>query len=271
VIAAGFTALVLIEHAAGAADVHRSAEAAEHAKTFTFESTSVLSFAGGPPQTATETGAIDLSPGERKYKVRITAGRTAAGFERIIFPHTLYIRHISTARPGPWREIPLAQPARIAPKLGGSSGISDPLGLLAVLRTSHGATKLHGAPRVRGTPTTHFALRSTLGAFLSAESVTAPPSLAGATVHVDVWLDSDSRVLRAQRRFILPGPRRAQLLVTTEFAGYGLPVMISAPAPKLRSHRSLRLNPVAEDPLSASVLGALLFGSRHPATPTIEQ
>ena len=99
---------------------------------------------------------------------------------------------------------------------------------------------------------------------------TAPARLGSDPVTVDVWLDSASRVIRAQRLFDLGVQRGARLLVTTDFAGYGAIVRAASASAPIRTGVVERLNPVAADPLSASVLAALLNGSRHPATPTIE-
>ena len=58
--------VVLMVHSAGASDVRRSAAAAEKAGTFTFVSTSELTFSSGARQTARQTGAVDLNaPGYR--------------------------------------------------------------------------------------------------------------------------------------------------------------------------------------------------------------
>jgi hypothetical protein len=259
--------VALMVHSAGASDVRRSAAAAEKAGTFTFLSTSELTFSSGARQTARQTGAVDLNvPG---YRLRISEGADGAGFERLVFPRTLFVRHVGRRHPGPWREVALSPPVEIAPKVGGSGGISDPLGLLAVLRDSNGARQI-GHEEIEGISTTHFRLQTTLGRFLRDEGVTAPARLSSDLVTVDVWLDSASRVIRAQRLFDLGIQRGARLLVTTDFAGYGSIVGLHPPQHPLRSGVVERLNPVAADPLSASVLAALLNGSRHPATPTIE-
>ena len=157
----------------------------------------------------------------------------------------------------------------IAPKVGGSGGISDPLGLLAVLRDSNGARQI-GHEQIEGVSTTHFRLQTTLAPFLRDEGVTAPARVGSDPVTVDVWLDAASRLIRARRLFDLGAPRGARLLVTTHFTGYGSPVGLHPPQHPLRTGVVEGLNPVAADPLSASVVGALLNGSRHPATPTIE-
>jgi len=268
VIVAAALIIVLMVHSANASDVRHSAGAAEKAGTFTFASSSILTFANGTRETARESGAVDLSvPG---YRVQITTSARATGFERIVFPHTLYVRPIGASHPGPWREITLEPPVAIAAKVGGSAGISDPLGLLAVLRQSHGAQKI-GEATIGRIETTHFRLQTTLGPFLRDEGVTAPARVASDPVTVDVWLDSASRVIRARRLFELGAPRGARLLVATEFTGYGADVRLRPPPAPIRTGVPERLNPVAADPLSASVLGALLNGSRHPATPTIER
>jgi hypothetical protein len=268
VIVAAALIIVLMVHSASASDVRHSAAAAEKAGTFTFTSSSVLTFINGTRETARQSGAVDLSvPG---YRVQTTTSARATGFERIVFPHTLYVRPIGASHPGPWREITLVPAVEIAAKVGGSTGISDPLGLLAVLRHSHGAQKI-GEQTIGRIDTTHFRLQTTLGPFLRDEGVTAPARVGSDPVTVDVWLNSASRVIRARRLFDLGAPRGARLLVATDFTGYGSIVGLRAPTHPLRSGVVERLNPVAADPLSASVLGALLNGSRHPATPTIER
>jgi hypothetical protein len=268
IIAGSIALVVLMVYSAGASDVRRSAAAAEKAGTFTFTSTSDLTLPDGTRQTARQSGAVDLTaPG---YRVRSNAAAHGPGFERLVFPHVLYVRAIGGRHPGPWREIALSPPVEIAPKVGGSGGVSDPLGLLAVLRASSGAQEI-GQEQIEGVETTHFRLETTLAPFLGAEGISAPARVGRNTVSVDVWLDSASRVIRAERLYELGGRGGARLLVTTDFAGYGSLVGLHPPHNPLHTGVVQRLNPVAGDPLSATVLGALLNGSRHPNTPTIER
>jgi hypothetical protein len=267
-IVAGIVIAVLSIHSASASDVRRSAAAAEEAGTFRFTSISNLTFSNGSGERAQQTGAVDLNaPG---YRVRITARPGATGFERIVLPHTLYVRHVGGRRPAPWREIMLSPAVAIAAKVGAGEGIADPLGLLAVLRESHGAQNI-GQQTLGGVATMRFRLRTTLGPFLRTEGISAPAEIARDPVNVEVWLDSASRVIRAQRLFYLRGRRDARLSITTNFSDYGADVGLQPTAAPIRTGNVERLNPVAADPLTATVLAALLNGSRHPATPTVER
>jgi hypothetical protein len=268
IIAVSIALVVLAVHSAHASDVRRAALAAEEAGTFRFTTSSDLTFSNGSSERAEQTGAVDLNaPG---YRVRITTSPLGTGFERIVLPHTLYVRHVGGRRPVPWREIVLSPAAAIAAKVGGGEGIADPLGLLAVLRDSHGARNI-GQQTLGGVDTTRFRLQTTLGPFLRAEGISAPAEIARDPVNVEVWLDSASRVIRAQRLFYLRGQRAAQLSITTNFTDYGADVGLRPSAAPIRTGNVERLNPVAADPLTATVLAALLNGSRHPATPTVER
>jgi hypothetical protein len=257
--------LIFTGRTAGAADVRRSAAAAEAAKTFAFGTRSVLVPVSGPTEETLQSGTVNLDTPAYRTRITTPAGR---GFERIVFAHALFVRHLGVRRPGPWREIQLEQAAVIAPQLGAGQGIADPLAVLAVLRNSHGA-KIVGYEQIGGVGATHFRLRSTLGAFLHAEHVTAPARLAGQPVILDVWLDSASRVLRARRLFVISGSPVKRLAITTDFIGYGRKVNLVMPPSTLHFYLK-RLAAGAEDPLSTSVIGALLAGSSHPATPANE-
>ncbi len=247
------------------ADVREAAAAAEKARTFTFESSSVLSAAGRSNQTTHETGAVDLSaPG---YRVRIVSGSRGRGFERIVFTHALYVQPFRSGKTFAWSGVRLRPAAVIAPKAGGSSGVADPLGLLAVLSESKGAERV-GSEQVHSVATVHYRLRSTLEAFLMAQGQSLDSGAAKSTVVVDVWLDAENRVRLARRLFLLGGARHARLLVTTSFDAYGVPVTLSAPT-GVSLLVAEPLNRVAGDPVSASLLVALKLRSRHPATPAI--
>jgi hypothetical protein len=247
------------------ADVRGAAAAAEKARTFSFISTSVLSIAGQSDQTADETGVVDLTkPG---YRVRIVSGDRNRGFERIVFTHALYVQPFRADRAFAWAGVRLRPAAVIAPKAGGSSSVADPLGLLEVLSESKGAVRV-GTQQIDGTPTTHYRLRSTLGAFLRAQGEHLDSSAASSPVVINVWLDGANQVLLASRLFILDGVRQARLLVTTSFDAYGAPVVLNVP-PGVPLPVAESLNRVAGDPVSASLLVALKLRSRHPATPAV--
>ncbi len=249
------------------ADVRGAAAAAEKARTFTFRSTSVLSVpGGGEGQQAEETGMVDLAkPG---YRVRIVSGGSAGrGFERIVLTHALYVQPFRADRTFAWAGVRLRPAAVIAPKTGGSSGVADPLGLLAVLSKSRNAVRV-GAQEIEGVATVHYRLRSTVGEFLREQGQSVDSLAARSPVVIDVWLDSQNRVLLAKRLFVLGGAHPLRLLVTTSFTGYGEPVALSVPK-GVSLVVSEPLNRVAGDPLSASLLVALKLRSRHPATPAI--
>jgi hypothetical protein len=247
------------------ADVRGAAAAAEKARTFSFDSTSVLSIAGQSDQTAEETGVVDLAkPG---YRVRIVSGSMGRGFERIVLTHALYVQPFRADRAFAWAGVRLRPAAVIAPKAGGSSSVADPLGLLEVLSESKGAVRV-GTQQIDGVPTTHYRLRSTLGAFLLAQGEHLNSSAANSPVVINVWLDDANEVRLASRLFILDGAPQARLLVTTSFDAYGAPVTLNVP-PGVALPVVESLNRVAGDPVSASLLVALKLRSRHPATPAI--
>jgi hypothetical protein len=240
------------------ADVRDAAAAAERAKTFVFHSTSVLSVAGAKPEVTSETGAIDLAtPG---YRVRVAAPGSGTGFERIVFPHALYVQPFEAEKRYPWAGVRLRPTAVIAPTMQGGRSVDDPLGLLAVLSQSRGAVRV-GSQRIDGVETTHYRLRSTLGAFLRAQEQASP-------VIIDVWLDGADQVLLASREFLLGGPRRVQLQIRTSFTGYGAPVTLSAPR-GVSLEVTESLNSAAKDVVGANVLDAVRNQSRHPATPDV--
>jgi hypothetical protein len=260
--------VVLMVRSAGAIDVRRCAAAAEKAGTFTFASTSDLSFADGMRQSERQSGAVDLTaPG---YLARSTAGAQGSGFERLVFLRALYVRGVGGQHPDPWREIRLSPSVEIAPKIGGSDWISDPLGLLAVLRESNGAKKI-GPAQIGGVTTTQFRLQTTLAPFLQAEGISAPAAAGRDPVRVDVWLDDANRVIRTQQLFDLGGPRGVRLLVTTDFRGYGSSVELRPPPDRRHTGVVWRLNPVTSDPLSGRVLSTLLNSAGHPNPSTLER
>jgi len=105
----------------------------------------------------------------------------------------------------------------------------------------------------------------TVGAFLAAEGQPAKPAIASIPVTVDVWQERANRVLRAVRSFRLRAGDGEQLVVQTDFSRYGQPTAIDAPA-GVALVGSQRLSPLADDPLGASVLNAITFGTEHGAT-----
>jgi hypothetical protein len=247
------------------ADVRGVVAAAEKAKTFTFASNSVLDLDDRKPQVTVETGAVDLAA--PAYRVRVAPGETGVGFERLVFTHALYVRPITASAARSWIGVRLSPAAVIAPSANVSNGVGDPLGLLEVLSQSKGAVRV-AHQRLDGVLTVHYRLRSTLGAFLRAQNQSIAARLAASPVLIDVWLDEANRVLLARRQFQVGGSRHASLSITTSFAAYGKPVALSAPG-GVSTNVVESLNPVAGDPVSASLLAALKLGSRHPGSPAI--
>jgi hypothetical protein len=249
------------------ADLSGAAAAAIKAKSFAFTSRSVLSFSDGKPQVASETGVVDLArPG---YRVQVDSGPGTAGFERIVFKHALYVRRVGTPGARSWIGVHLRPEATIAPTKGASSGISDPLGLLAVLSQSKHAVRL-GTERVGGEATIHYRLRSDLRDFLRAQGQKLGASAGAATAVVDVWLDNSNRVRLVRRLFLLGGARHARLLVSTSFDSYGMPVRLPAPAGVTLSGTQPPASAV-QDVVSSSVLGAVQVRSRHPSVPALHR
>jgi hypothetical protein len=241
---------------------NQGAAAAERAGSFAFETRSELRIAGRSGQLSLVDGEVDLlRPG---FRVRIQSGAERSGFERIVFPTAVYVRHLSRHWSRPWFGARLSPPAQITARVGSSGGLGDPLGLLAVLAKTGRAQPL-GVEQIDGESSEHYRLQLTLGAFLAAERQPAQPAIASVPVTVDVWQNSANRVLRAVRTFQLRSHHGDRLVVQTDFSRYGQATAIEAPH-GVALVGSQRLSPLADDPLGASVLSAITFGTEHTTT-----
>jgi hypothetical protein len=210
---------------------------------------------------STAKGEVDLvRPGA--FKVRVQSG-LGVGFERVVFPTAVYFRGIGRHGARAWLGAHLAPAATISVHASSGGGLGDPLGLLAILARSHHAQFL-GEQVIDGQLTRHYTLEETLGAFLPAKSRVSP-SVRSIPVEIDVWQDRLQRLVRAVRGFDIGGSRHEELVVQTDFTRYGKPTAIHAPA-GVALVGSQRLNPLADDPLGASVLDAITFGTEHSAT-----
>ncbi len=233
------------------AGVNQAATAAERAGTLTFRSTTSLTVVGGESETVLERGAIDFRVGS--YRILVASGRHTPGLERVVVPGALYVKQTGALLATAWQGVRLQHQPLLA--LGGR-GVADPLGLLHVLRESHGAVRI-GVQRIGGVATVHYRLTTTLAAFLALhneQSVVGAAREVGAVV--DVWIDHANRIRRADRLFVRNGSHQARLLITTSFSDYGTPVSIHAPAGVQLVGTQGPTGPVSE-PLSASVLSLL--------------
>ena len=262
ILAVVFAALQLHGTSRALADPSQAAAAAQSAGTFTFTTVSELLSGRSPSTVSRSKGEVDLA-GQGAFRVRVQGG-LGVGFERVVFPAAVYFRGIGRHGARAWLGAHLAPPASITVHTPSGGGFGDPLGLLAVLAKTRHAQRL-GVERVRGELTQHYRLRFTLGAFLAAEGQAAQPTVASLPVTVDVWQDRENQLLRAVRTFHLPARGGEQLVVRSEFGRYGAPTAIRAPA-GVTLVGSQRLSPLADDPLGASVLGTVTFGTEHTGT-----
>ncbi len=255
-------AIALQKPSRALANPNQAAAAAERAATFAFQTRSELRAVGSAGQVSVASGEVDLAA--PSFRVRIHAVSHVSGFERIVFPDVVYVRAIGPRGPRPWLGSHLSPPAVITTREGSSGGLGDPLGLLAVLaRTTH-AQRL-GVEHIDGELSREYRLQLTLGDFLAADGQPIPAATASTPVTVKVWQDSANRLLRAERVFELAARGGERLVVLTAFNRYGQPTAISAPAgvPVVGSQR---LSPLADDPLGASLLNAITFGTEHTTT-----
>jgi hypothetical protein len=229
----------------------------------TFRSYASLNARGHPAQPSTETGAIDFH--NDSYRVELQDVGSASGLERIVVPGALYDKPTNAPFEVAWEGVRIKK----QPLLNlGSSGLSDPLGLLNVLGKSRGAQRI-GNERVDGVMTTHYRLDATLVDFLPAHSTRAELRLArGVGALIDVWLDKASRVIRARRLFVVRGFPPARLAITTDFADYGSHEVVARPTGVKLPSLELSAQPVI-DPLNGRILGLLRSGSLHPTTPAV--
>ena len=262
ILAVVFAALQLHGTSRALADPSQAAAAAQSAGTFSFTTVSELLSGRSPSTVSRSKGEVDLA-GQGAFRVRVQGG-LGVGFERVVFPAAVYFRGIGRHGARAWLGAHLAPPASITVHTPSGGGFGDPLGLLAVLAKTRHAQRL-GVERVRRELTQHYRLQLTLGAFLAAEGQAAQPTVASLPVTVDVWQDTENQLLRAVRTFHLPARGGEQLVVRSEFGRYGEPTAIRAPA-GVTLAGSQRLSPLADDPLGASVLGTVTFGTEHTGT-----
>jgi hypothetical protein len=241
------------------ADPTQAAAAAEQAGTFAFESTSKLFFGSRLTRTSTVKGEINLA-GTGSFKVH------GVGFERIVFPDKVYARGIGRHGPSAWLGAWLSPKVAITPYSASGGGLGDPLGLTATLHT-HGGARDIGRAEIAGESTQHYALTLTLGSFLPADSAVTAPTRA-IPVEVQAWQERLKRLVLAVRTFRIGGASRERLVVETHFSGYGQPTSFEAPHTPL--HGTQPLNATADDPLGASVLHALSFGTGHSGAPATQ-
>jgi hypothetical protein len=245
------------------ADPTRAAAAAEQAGSFTFETTSKLFVGSRLSRTSTVGGEIDLA-GTGSFKVHVHSG--GVGFERIVFPDRVYARGIGRHGASAWLGATLSPKVSITPYSTSGGGLGDPLGLTAVLHTHRGARDL-GSKEIEGERTQHYSLTLTLGSFLPADSAVAAATRV-IPVEVQVWQERLQRLVLAVRTFRIGGPNRERLVVSTHFRNYGQPTSFEAPHTPLVGTQPL--NATADDPLGASVLHALTFGTGHGGTPAAQ-
>jgi hypothetical protein len=245
------------------ADPSQAAAAAEHARTFAFTSRSELRTASHPSVVSTTSGEVDLA-GSGAFKVQVTTGR-GVGFERIVFPKAVYARVVGARGARSWIGAHLSPPATITAYAGSAGGLGDPLKLMAALRRS-GHTRSWDSEVVDHQHTRHYTLTLALGALLPSQAGVSA-AVRAIPVKIGIWQAHDQRLVRAVRAFEIGGPRHQQLTIQTDFVNYGKPTAIHAP-PGVPLTGSQALNPTADDPLGASLLGALAAGTGRSATPT---
>jgi hypothetical protein len=270
-ILAGAFGLLVILAAVAAPLVHwssrasaapdKAAEAASRAGSFAFTTDSDLRFPGHPPALVTVVGEVDV----RHHAFRVQVIEGGSGFERVVFPKAIYVRHLGRISARTWLGARLAPEVTIGVNTGAGGGLGDPLGLLAFLMHAH-ATRLPGEPVIRGQATRHYVLSSTAGALLAFDGATASPRIAAIPMTIEVWQDHQERLQRAVRTFNIPG--RATLRVTTEFSHYGKPTKIEAPK-RIPLGPPQELNPFAYDPVGAGVLSTLAVATQRPTTPSV--
>lgn len=265
IVALVLVALQLRGTSGALAEPNQAAVAAERARTFAFDTLSELRFGKRLSSASTAMGEVDLV-GSGGFKVRVQTG-PGAGFERVAFPTAVYFRGIGRQGARAWLGAHLSPAATITAHTPSGGGLGDPLALLAILASSHHARFL-GQQIVDGQLTRHYTLQLALGAFLPASSRLSAAAKS-IPVEIQVWQDRSQRLVRAVRAFDIGGPRDELLTVQTDFTRYGKPTALSAPV-DVPLVGSQRLGSTADDPLGASVLSALTFGTEHGATPAGE-
>jgi len=247
------------------ADPTQAAAAAQEAKRFAFETESQLYFGSQLQRNASASGEVNLT-GTGSFRVHVHNG--GERFERIVLSDAVYFRGIGAHGASAWLGARLEPTVSITPYNASGGGLGDPLGLTGVLHTHPGARSLGEEP-VEGTRAQHYAINLTLGAFLPAGS-SASARIKSIPVEVQVWQEHRQRLLRAVRTFKIGGRKHETLVVTTRFRNYGKPTRFVVPhRTPLIGHQ--RLDPAVDDPLGASVLHALVFGTDHRATPVGRQ
>ncbi|HTW41344.1 MAG TPA: hypothetical protein VMD79_03415 [Solirubrobacteraceae bacterium] len=266
VLSLAIAALVVVLQPRGTsralADPSQAASAAESAGSFAFETESTLELAGGPIVRSTTKGEVNVEH-HGAFKVSVTSP-SGVGFERIVFPHAMFVRPLGTRGAGEWFGTNLRPPAAIGVHSGSGGGLGDPLGLVAALARNHRSHYV-GRASVNGQHTRHYTLTLTIGQLLGPSAHVAS-SVGGIRVNIDVWQNSSQQLVRAVRSFIIGGPHAGRLSVTTNFYDYGGQTRISAP-PGVTPTGTQRLDPTADDPVGASLLGTVAAGLGHSATP----
>jgi hypothetical protein len=245
------------------ADPSQAAGAARRAGSFAFVTRSELLAAGRPAVVSTTAGQVVDLHGAGAFKVRVTAS-TGVGFERLVFPDAVYFRAVGARGARSWIGAHLRPPVTISTEVGSGGGLGDPLGLLAALRRSH--AQYVGIEYVDQQLTRHYTLTLPLSTLTPPNTVLSP-SVRSIPVRIEVWQAPDQRLVRAVRAFEIGGPRHLQLEVRTDFRAYGEVAPIKPPA-GVEPTGYRPLDPTADDPVGASLLGLLAAGIGHSATPS---
>jgi hypothetical protein len=244
------------------ADPSQAASAAASAGSFAFETDSTLRLASGPIVQSTTKGEVNVEH-HGAFKVSVTSP-SGVGFERIVFPEAMFVRPLGTRGAHEWFGTKLKPPAAISVHSASGGGLGDPLGLVAALARNHRSHYV-GPAFVNGQHTRHYTLTLTIGQLLGPSAHVAP-AVGRIRVNINVWQNSSQQLVRAGRSFIIGGPHAGRLTVTTNFYDYGGQTAINAP-PGVTPIGTQRLDPTADDPVGASLLGTVAAGLGHSVTP----
>ncbi len=218
---------------------------------------------GGRAQTAiAERGQLDFR--DRRFGTSLSIPGSGASYEERTIGSTLYLaRHPSlraAARARPWARFTLAHASAAGAQRGYM--LMQPQVVFAVLEHVGGRVNRLGSTTIRGKAASEYTVATSLGAFLKAQY---GPGFRGAGRHtrasMAVWLDRRGRPLRVVTTFTQPSARGlAQLVLRTDFSGYGRPVRITAP-PRREQYRvpSARVGSLLQDPTRTLV--AALFAT----------
>lgn len=260
-------ALLDTSHPADASSpVKRAPARAVASRSVSFHSVTTVLLGGRLFGGFSQVGVLDFATGEYQTVLSVPSAQVSLETRRV--HNVVYSResHGSSPPGGQgWRaaRVGPATHGALASALG-STSITDPVGVLRILKNTRGSVRFLGRTVRAGVPVDHYVVSSNLASVLQAASgAPAPRSYGHIRVAIAVFLDAAGRPIVVTETFSGPTSRgRYTLTSTVTFSAYGTAVQIARPseARLIASRHALTPPPPVTDPARLFELLAVAKG-----------